>query len=115
MSASTVPPTSATSYVSSRSSSSESKAASAERMAALWAVDVGGVERRVSAVRWVFARPMCRLEVGGRRARSGVESKMLRRGGEVVGEMGGVGRGARWGIRSVVVVVVVFWELVWGL
>lgn len=38
---STVPPTSATSYVSSLSSSSESKAASAERMAAL----LGAVER----------------------------------------------------------------------
>jgi hypothetical protein len=38
---STVPPTSATSYVSSRSSSSESNAARAERMAAL----LGAVDR----------------------------------------------------------------------
>lgn len=73
-------------------------------MAALWAMDGGGLERRVSAVRWVLARPMCRFEVGGRRARSGVESKMLRRGGVMVGERGGVGRGARCGARSVVVV-----------
>lgn len=50
--ASIVPPTSATSYVSSRSSSSESKVARAERMAAFFAEWLVRSARTSSAVRF---------------------------------------------------------------
>src|SRR5215469_10307727 len=88
---STVPPTSDTSYVSSRSSSSELNAASADRIAAF----VGPEDRsrsRVSAVKLSFLRPMCRREVSTVRLSSSSLSKTLRRFG---GDGGGVGRGAR--------------------
>jgi len=90
--------------VSSRSSSSESKAASAERMAALLE-GVGRVERRVSAVREGLERPMWRCEGERGRAVRSVLSKMLWR----VGRRGGVVRGARCGAREVWVLVLVWW------
>jgi hypothetical protein len=89
---STVPPTSSTSYVSSRSSSSESKAARAERIADLLGAAPRS-ERMVSAVELAFLRPMWRREVSTARRSNSSLSKTLRRS-----LAGGVGRGVKRGI-----------------